>query len=55
MAKKVLVTLTDKQLEKLESMQDLGGTNSERLRNAFIVYEQTRTLTEVLRMNLTRE
>ena len=54
MTKKVLVTLTDEQLKKLESMGDLGGTNSERLRNAFLVYDQTRTLTEVLRMTLTQ-
>ena len=54
MAKKVLVTLTDEQYEKLEGMGDLGGTNSERLRNAFIIYDQTRALTEVLRINLTQ-
>ncbi len=35
MAKKVLVTLTDKQHEILKGMDLFGTTNSERLRNVF--------------------
>ena len=48
MSKKVLVTLTDEQYEKLDSNNDLGETAAEKLRNSFLIYDNLKDLLEVI-------
>ena len=48
MSKKVLVTLTDEQYEKLSSSNALGETDAERLRNSFLIYDSLKDLLEVI-------
>lgn len=49
MSKKILVTLTDEQYEKLKSNEILGETDSEKLRNTFLIYDSLRDLLDVIR------
>jgi len=55
MTKKILVTLTDEQFDRLMKRGDLGATASEKLRNAFILNDGTRDLLELLRRQMTGE
>jgi hypothetical protein len=50
MSKKVLVTLTDEQYEKLNKSADLGGSDAEKLRNAFLIYDNLKDLMDVIRV-----
>lgn len=38
MVKKILVTLSDTQYERLQSLKDFGDSDAERLRNIFIAF-----------------
>ncbi|MBD3388705.1 MAG: hypothetical protein GF416_06525 [Candidatus Altiarchaeales archaeon] len=49
MAKKVLVTLTDEQYENLKKSTALGETDAEKLRNAFLIYDNLKDLLEVIK------
>ena len=49
MAKKILVTLSDEQYEKLRNNNSLGETDSERLRNSFLIYDSLKDLLEVIK------
>jgi transcriptional regulator of met regulon len=49
MSHKVLVTLTDEQYNRLQSEETLGATDSERLRNAFLIYHNLRDVLDVIR------
>jgi len=49
MSKKILVTLTDEQHEKLRSSSTLGETDAERLRNSFLIYDSLKDLLDVIR------
>lgn len=49
MAKKILVTLSDDQYEKLKSNTALGESDSEKLRNSFIIYDSLKDLLEVIK------
>ena len=48
MGKKILVTLTDEQYEKLRKLNALGNTDAEKLRNSFIIYDSLKDLLEVI-------
>ena len=48
MSKKILVTLTDEQYENLKKSNALGETDAERLRNAFLIYDNLKDLLEVI-------
>jgi hypothetical protein len=48
-SKKILVTLTDEQYEKLKSSNALGETDAERLRNSFLIYDSLKDLLEVIK------
>jgi hypothetical protein len=49
MGKKIMVTLNDEQYERLKKSHELGGTDSEKLRNAFIIYDNLKDLLEVIK------
>ena len=49
MAKKILVTLTDEQYERLIKSNALGETAAERLRNSFLIYDNLKDLLEVIK------
>ena len=44
-----MVTLSVKQYELLQESQELGETDSQRLRNAFLIYDTTRDLIQVIK------
>jgi hypothetical protein len=48
-SKKILVTLTDEQYEKLKTSTALGETGAERLRNSFLIYDNLKDLLEVIK------
>jgi hypothetical protein len=48
MTKKIMVTLSDVQYKELQKKVLLGETDSEKLRNAFVVYLETEKLVRVL-------
>ncbi len=48
MTKKILVTLTDEQYEKLKKSNALGETDAERIRNSFLIYDSLKDLLEVI-------
>jgi hypothetical protein len=48
-SKKILVTLTDEQYEKLVKSNALGETDAERLRNSFLIYDNLKDLLEVIK------
>jgi hypothetical protein len=50
MAHKIMVTLGDAQYAELQKKKILGENDSEKLRNAFIVYLNTEQMLKVLEM-----
>lgn len=49
MAKKILVTLTDEQYERLKESPALGESDAEKIRNAFLIYDSLKDLLEVIK------
>jgi hypothetical protein len=49
MSKKILVTLSDEQYEKLRSNTALGESDSEKLRSSFIIYDSLKDLLDVIK------
>jgi len=49
MSKKIMVTLSDAQYENLAKSESLGETDSEKLRNAFLIYDSMKDLLEVIK------
>ena len=49
MIKKVMVTLGEEQYERLKKSPELGDTDSEKLRNAFMIYDNLKDLLEVIK------
>jgi len=47
--KKILVTLTEEQYKNLKNSPELGDTDSEKLRNAFIIYDSLKDLLHVIK------
>jgi len=47
--KKVMVTLSEEQYKNLQKAIELGDTDSEKLRNAFIIYDSLKDLLEVIK------
>ena len=52
MAKKVLVTLTDEQYYMLKEREDLGNSDSERLRNALLLYVSMKDLLAIMKKEI---
>jgi hypothetical protein len=46
--KKIMVTLSEVQYKNLESAKELGESDSEKLRNAFLIYHNLRDLLQVI-------
>ncbi len=49
MSKKIMVTLSDTQYENLSEAGELGETDSEKLRNAFLIYDSMKDLLQVIK------
>ncbi|MBD3261924.1 MAG: hypothetical protein GF334_09715 [Candidatus Altiarchaeales archaeon] len=49
MGKKIMVTLSDTQYNNLSQAQELGETDSEKLRNAFLIYDSMKDLLQVIK------
>jgi hypothetical protein len=49
MKKKIMVTLNEQQYENLKNSQELGDTDSEKLRNSFLIYNSLKDLLEVIK------
>jgi len=49
MKKKIMVTLNERQYEELKKSDELGDTDSEKLRNSFIIYHSLKDLLEVIK------
>ena len=49
MKKKIMVTLNETQYENLKNSHELGDTDSEKLRNSFIIYNSLKDLLEVIK------
>jgi len=49
MVKKIMVTLSDTQHENLKKAMELGDSDSERLRNSFLIYDSLKDLLEVIK------
>jgi len=49
MKKKIMVTLNEKQYENLKNSPELGDTDSEKLRNSFLIYNSLKDLLEVIK------
>lgn len=49
MRKKVMVTLSEEQYKNLQNARELGDSDSEKLRNAFIIYDSLKDLLEVIK------
>jgi len=47
--KKVMVTLSEEQYKNLKNSLELGDTDSEKLRNAFIIYDSLKDLLQVIK------
>jgi len=47
--KKIMVTLNETQYETLKASLELGDTDSEKLRNSFIIYNSLKDLLEVIK------
>lgn len=47
--KKIMVTLSGEQYKNLQKAIELGETDSEKLRNAFIIYDSLKDLLEVIK------
>ena len=44
MKKKIMVTLNEEQYKRLKESMELGDSDSEKLRNSFLIYEFTKDL-----------
>ena len=44
-----MVTLNEAQYERLNRSQELGDSDSEKLRNSFLIYESLKDLLEVIK------
>ncbi len=49
MKKKIMVTLNEKQYENLMNSMELGDSDSEKLRNSFLIYNSLKDLLEVIK------
>lgn len=49
MKKKIMVTLNEAQYDRLTKSQELGDSDSEKLRNSFLIYESLKDLLEVIK------
>lgn len=49
MKKKIMVTLNEKQYEELSNSYELGDSDSEKLRNSFLIYNSLKDLMEVIK------
>jgi len=49
MKKKIMVTLNEVQYERLTKSLELGDSDSEKLRNSFLIYESLKDLLEVIK------
>jgi hypothetical protein len=49
MKKKIMVTLNEAQYERLTASQELGDSDSEKLRNSFLIYESLKDLLQVIK------
>lgn len=47
--KKVMVTLSEEQYKNLQNSPELGDSDSEKLRNAFIIYDSLKDLLQVIK------
>jgi hypothetical protein len=47
--KKIMVTLSQEQYKNLKNALELGDNDSEKLRNAFIIYESLKDLLQVIK------
>jgi len=44
-----MVTLSEEQYQRLQELPALGSTDSEKLRNAFLIYDNLKDLMEVIK------
>ncbi len=49
MKKKIMVTLNEVQYENMKKSGELGDTDSEKLRNSFLIYNSLKDLLEVIK------
>lgn len=49
MVKKIMVTLSDAQYGNLQKAIELGDSDSEKLRNSFLIYDSLKDLLEVIK------
>ncbi len=49
MVKKIMVTLSEIQYENLSNALELGNSDAEKLRNAFLIYDSLKDLLEVIK------
>jgi hypothetical protein len=49
MKKKIMVTLNEAQYDRLNRSPELGDSDSEKLRNAFLIHESLKDLLEVIK------
>lgn len=49
MTKKIMVTLSDVQYENLTKADELGEADAEKLRNAFLIYDNLKDLLQVIK------
>ncbi len=49
MKKKIMVTLNEVQYEHLMASPELGDSDSEKLRNSFLIYESLKDLLQVIK------
>jgi hypothetical protein len=49
MKKKIMVTLNEAQYEHLMACPELGDSDSEKLRNSFLIYESLKDLLQVIK------
>lgn len=49
MKKKIMVTLNEVQYENLKKSTELGDSDSEKLRNSFLIYNSLKDLLEVIK------
>jgi len=48
MKKKIMVTLNEKQYRRLKECEELGDTDSEKLRNSFLIYISLQDLLRII-------
>ncbi len=49
MKKKIMVTLNEEQYRRLTASPELGDSDSERLRNSFLIYDSLKDLLAVIK------